>query len=284
MGIAKILANHPNFKDKFNRGFYAVGVMTGGGFGSVDINVLNDNKVMIRTSESGHNLAFDPIEKKVLRLGKLGASAKCVIENYSEALGIKDENKLKALINTGDARIATNEEITLKTDKDAIAIETLLETGVYKVKEKLDGKTVLQVDSSDPENIQKFKNAQRSAINEYVDAIAQHAITKINEGADLMILTGPLALGLNKTVANDPENFNGRDSLRDLIMDKIDSYVKNDITCTILREEHGFDILCTDEINLPDNTVAGPILLDDKTSMFARRGEWITISTDALKE
>jgi len=148
MGIAKILANHPNFKDKFNRGFYAVGVMTGGGFGSVDINVLNDNKVMIRTSESGHNLAFDPIEKKVLRLGKLGASAKCVIENYSEALGIKDENKLKALINTGDARIATNEEITLKTDKDAIAIETLLETGVYKVKEKLDGKTVLQVDSS----------------------------------------------------------------------------------------------------------------------------------------
>jgi|GEM_PF-5494788 len=280
IGIAQILANHPKYKDEFKEGFYAVGVMTGGGFGSVNIQVLDKKYMQIQTSESSHNLAMDTKKNTFTRLGKLGASTKGILENYARAMDIKDETSINALIKTGNARIATENRIELDNKKDEDAINVLKGSKYYNVTNQDKTTTTLQINKY---GMETFRTARKEAIAEYIDTVAQHAITKINEGANLLVLTGPLALGLNKTVASNPEDF-GRNTLRELIFDRIDYYIKDDLTCQQLRKAHNFDLVCDDSVKLADNTAGGAALLDDKTRIITRRGEWIIIPIDALKE
>ncbi|MDD3012446.1 MAG: hypothetical protein PHC34_01940 [Candidatus Gastranaerophilales bacterium] len=280
IGIAQILANHPKYKDEFKEGFYAVGVMTGGGFGSVNIQVLDEKYMQIQTSESSHNLAMDIKKKSFTRLGKLGASTKGIIENYAKSMDIKEETAINALIKTGNARIATENRIELDNKKDKDAINVLKKSKYYNVADQDKNSTTFQINKY---GAKVFKIARTNAIGEYVDTVAQHAIQKINEGANLLVLTGPLALGLNKTVVSNREDF-GKDNLRELIFDRIDHYIKDDLTCQQLRKAHNFDLVCDDSVKLADNTAGGAALLDDKTRTITRRGEWIIIPIDALKE
>lgn len=282
IGIAKLLANHPVYADKLKEGSYIVGVMTGGGFGSVNMKVLDNRYMLIETSESSHNLAIDQDEKKITRLGKLGATAKGMIENYSSGLGLSTE-EANELLKTGKAQLATEKSIELDNTKDKKAIDILINSGYYRTKNQNDETTVLEIDSSDAGNVRKFKEARKQAIDEYADAVAQHAISKINEGANILVLTGPLALGLNKTIRENPKEF-GQNSLKGLIIQKIDNYIGSDLTCQKLRDAHKFDIVCSDDIKLANNTTGGNILLDDKTRIIQRRGEWIILPISELKE
>lgn len=280
IGIAKKILNHPEYGKRFDKGFYGVAVQTGGGFGAVDIKVKDDKFVEIETNEGGHDLVYDPVTGTQKRLGKLGASTSSVIENYAKKLGITGFSDIKALTDTGKAEMSTQKNLKLDTDKNSNAIDILLKTGAYETVTHNSETTTLRV-----KDLETFAKASTAAISSYADAIASHAITRINRGANLYVLSGPLAMGLNDRIKESPELFGeGIKDMRDLIFSKIDKLVGNDFTCNKLRDKNHFDIVCTKEMSIADNTSGGSLLLARKTSNFARRGEWITISTEVLKD
>lgn len=280
LGIAAKIANSPEYGYRFTKGFYAVAVQTGGGFGAVDIKLKSDNEVDIETDECGHDLYHDDKTGKELRLGKLGASTGSVIENFATSLGITNPADQKALTQTGMAQLATQKEIKLNNEKDEAAIKVLLDTGMYEIADKRSETTIVKVKD---DSIADFNKASRTAVRAYAYALALHAITKIDRGANLYVVSGPLAMGLNNTIKDDPEVY-GADDMRDLIFKMIDSRVGNDVTCNIMREGHDFDIVCDKSMSVADNTSGGSLLLEDNANLFARRGEWLKVPTEAFME
>lgn len=283
IGISRILANHPKYKDEFKDGLYAVGIITGGGFGSVNIKLKGKN-VDIETSESSHNLAFDE-EKGIVQLRDLGSNTKSIIRKYAEKIGIASED-LAPVLATGDARIASQEVIKLDTNKDEDAIKTLLKTGVYNVKDADDKNTWLEVDKNNSESVERFNKGRSSSINSYAEAMAQHSVQKINEGANLFIITGPLGLGLNKTISDNKKEFAGVESLQDLINNKIDKYIKKDETTRNLMKMNNFRVICSNDIKLENNTFGAEALLDERAEIAGggEKGDWVRIPIEAFKE
>jgi len=294
ISLASILAKHPQYKDKIKQGdFFAVGIMTGGGFGSVNIKAKDQKTVEIEASENSHNLAvplsIDNSHKpdgEIVRIGKLGATAKGMLENYAKTLGITSNDDINAIVNTGNARMATlinkdgKNSISLNKNLHNHAIKLLLDTGVYKVKEEKDNNITLEL-KNDTNSLEKHKKARLTAIQKYVDAIAWHTICKITEGANLLILTGPLANGINKTIMDLTEN---KMQLKDAIFNKINSLVGDDNTINKLRKEYDFDIVCGGEFMIENNTTCAKTLLD-KSSVLAgsgKRADWISLPIKTL--
>lgn len=280
IGIAKKIANHPEYKKRFTKGFFATAVQTGGGFGAADIKLQKNSQVTIETDESGHDLYFDRKTKTGKRLGKLGASTGSVIENFATKLNIKDPTEIKALIKTGLAQLATQEEIKLDSKKDKAAIEVLMNTGFYNISELTPEQATLKIKTS---NLAQFKEASAYSVQSYADTLALHAITKINRGSNMYVVSGPLAMGLNSTIKAEPETY-GAKNMRELIFKYIDDYVGTDFSCNKMRKGHNFDIVCDESVSIANNTSGGALLLSkNKPSTFARRGEWMSIPTKVLK-
>ncbi len=286
MGIAQKLVNNPEFKDRISGGLFAVGVQTGGGFGAVDIMIKGDKNcspddlmVETRTSEAGHDLFFDRKTGTEKRLGKMGASVSSVITNFATKFGITDPEAIKTLVATGMAQIATQREVKLANEKDAAAIKLLTESGDYEIASHDAKYSFVKLK---PESEDKFNEASKYAVECYADTLALHAITKINGGANLYIISGPLAMGINSRVQEDPKLFGGK-GLKDVIFRFIDERISNDVTCGILRKANRFDIICEKAMSIADNTCGGALLLSDKLKTFARRGEWLELPIKALK-
>ena len=132
-------------------------------------------------------------------------------------------------------------------------------------------------------SVDKFNEASKYAIESYADTLALHAITKINSGANLYIISGPLAMGLNARVKEAPNLF-GVKNLKDVIFKYIDERVNSDITCNILRKANKFDIICEKGMSIADNTCGGALLLNGKLKTFSRRGEWLELPLKALRK
>lgn len=292
VAIAEKLATHPKYKDKFCQGkMYAVAVMTGGGFGSVNIKSKTSSdknlktEVEIEASESSHDLVpdinTDNGQVTIKRLGKVGATVPCVIENFAKTLGIQDQADLKTIAGTGCAKMATEERFKLNNKIDQKAIDALVKTGLYREVEVQGNETVLEVTNSQG----KFKEARKKAIDKYADTVALHAITKINEAANLIILTGPLANGINNAIVKNSSDFEAN-SLSKLVMKKIDKYVGDDNTCNILRKKLNFEIICDDYFKIDDNTAGAPALRHPKTTISGNddRADWVTVPISALKK
>lgn len=282
IGIAKKVINHPVYGKRFGPGFSFVVVQTGGGFGAVNV-LVEDEKakfVSIKTDESGHDRVYSRKTGKEERLGKIGASTSTVIENYSRELGITDPAELKALVATGKAEMATLQKISLSTLKDSEAIKVLLKTQVYRLVSQNSETTTLQV-----QDLNKFVQGSKAAIESYADTLSIHAITRITRGTNLYVVSGPLAMGINDRIKEIPELFGEKiKDLRDLIFQGINTRIENDLTCNLLRRSNNFDIVCDKSMSVANNTFGGSLLLAGGSRDFAKRGEWITIPTSALKD
>ncbi|MBP7211935.1 hypothetical protein KBA27_03790 [bacterium] len=277
--IASLILRNPDLSKRATKGFYAVAVHPGGGFGSVDIRFKNNDKVVIQTNESGHDLYFDPKVGKEIRLGKMGPSVGCVIENYAKGFGIKNPDDISALMATGIAQMASDEQFTLKTQNDEKAIKVLLDTNAYKVVTQNSVSTTLRLKDS---GVGNFMNGSKEAIDAYAHALSRHAITKINQGANLYVVSSPMTMGLDRMIKKHPDAF-GAIGMRELILKKIDERVGTDLSCNMLRKDNGFDVVCNPSMSIKDNTRGGGLILAGKSS-FERRGEWIEVSKRILKK
>lgn len=279
IGIAQKIFQHPEYSQRASKGFHAVAVQTGGGFGAVDIKMKEDAIVDIETNESSHDLYFDPKSGKEKRLGKLGASTGSVIENYAKGLGLQDAELIKTLTDTGVAQMATQDQVKFDNVKHSKAIDTLLKTNLYEVVNKNSENTILKIKK---ESIPQFNKASKEAVEAYADTLALHAITRINKGANLYVVSGPLAMGLDERVKQSKDLFEAN-GMKDLILKFIDKRVGTDDTCNRLRKANNFDVVCDKAVSLSNNTTGGSALLSDGTITLARRGEWIRLPIDALK-
>ncbi len=277
IGIAKILAA----QGKLNEGDYIMGVMTGGGFGSVDIKVKNGN-VEIETSESSSYLTHDAAHQNLGKLGRLGVTVKSHINRYMTRLGMDEMADL--IVKAGDARIVTNNEIHINTENNQRLINTILADRRFKIKSQDDDQLVIMIDDSNPAFVKKMKTARIDAVNDYADSIALIAINKINDCLNKVILVGPFAHGVDKYVKQHSEEFGCHD-LPELINMKVDKKIKEvDLPSSAgLKKLYNFEIICDPRINFPDNTYAGDVLLDRDLKFVQNRGSWMSIPKSELQ-
>ena len=324
LAIAKILAQ----KDQLKSGDYIMGVMTGGGFGSVDIKVKGPESapyVEFETSESssyltGNNLVYEDINQvfgnilnskepkkefqkmkdivglpqvfPVLgKLGRQGVSVKSHLNCFLRALDLpispKEYNKLVSLAQkTGDARLVTMGKMHFpKKDNEAL------------YKELKHCKFFKQVQSDSPDKYafsmntdiiskKKIEKARIHTVHDYANSVSLISINKINDCINKVYLVGPFAQGLNKHIQENQEDYGAKD-LPDLIMQKImtntDEHHVDLPSTRRLMKLYDFKVICDPEINFPDNTFAGDMLLDKKLEFTPNRGSWFSIPLKTLK-
>lgn len=269
-GIAEQMASNPKYQDIFKEGFYGVCWMTGGGTGVADIKV-KDGVVQIETSESGHNRAVE--SKKNRSLEKYGGSSPALIRNYCQALGMKDKD-INALLTLGKAKLIT--QYPMKLDKGSEAEKEFMATGLFKIV-KDDGKRVgLKLKGVDKKAHLK---ASKVAIDKYMESLAQLCAMKVDEGAQYIILSGPMALRVREDIDDKSKEMWDGKSFKDMVIEKTRSYL--DETGNKMLDLHNLEFIC--DIEIPDNTVGGRVLIDDNTRFIGQqRGNWINIPMEKL--
>ena len=279
LGIAKIMAK----QDNLHEGDYVMGIMTGGGFGSVDIKVKHGN-VEVETSESSSYLTHDFINGNMEKLGRLGVSVKSHISRFMDTIGMSEMTPV--VLKAGDARLVTNNEIHVHNNNKAL-IDELLVDPRFKIKSKDDKDTIIELDESNPKFAQKMKASRTEAVNNYADSVSLIAVNKINDCMDKIVLVGPFAHGVNQHI-KDHQDLYGAKDLPDLIEQKIDKRIKDvDLPSTRgLKNLYSLKIVCDDSINFPNNTFAGDLLLNDKLNFVndGKRGNWMDVPLQTLKE
>ncbi len=330
LALAKVLAD----KKQLNHGDYIMGVMTGGGFGSVDIKVKGkpeDPIVEIETSESSSYLSgnialYDQMVKKVDeilksdnpkenfkkltndgnrelkeiapvlgKLGRQGVSVKSHINYYFNALGLDMPKKeldelIKLTQKVGDARIVCDNKMYLNNDRttrDNALIKEIKDSKYFRmVPTDTPGKLMFILDP-DVVSPEKMKEARIETVNEYANAVSLISINKINDCINKVILVGPFAQGLNRHIQENQEDYGVKD-LPELIMQKIMTNTDEnhvDLPSTRrLMDLYNFEIICDPEINFPDNTYAGEILLDNRLQFVPNRGSWFSIPLNELNQ
>lgn len=324
LAIAKILAK----RGELNCGDYIMGVMTGGGFGSVDIKVKGTEKnpiVEFETSESSSYLTgntlmhskiddtfnellnsenakeeFNKIKNEIglsdffpvlEKLGRQGVSVKSHLKCFLKALDLplsqEEYDKLIALAHkTGDARLVTSDKMYI-SKKDTELYDELMNCKYFKkIPSDVEDKYAFSMnhDVLDDETIAK---ARKTAVNDYANSVSLISINKINDCINKVYLVGPFAQGLNKHIKENSAEY-GAEDLPSLIMQKINRNTDKkhvDLPSTQrLMKLYNFQVICDPQINFPDNTFAGDMLLDKKLEFTPNRGSWFSIPLETLKE
>lgn len=317
VALAQMLAKRNMLKE----GDYVMGVMTGGGFGSVDIKVKN-NIVEFETSESssyiaGNYAAYDTIaglieqalnckdqqkalelfkqdNNKMLRekvqvlgkLGRQGVNVKSHIGTFCSEIGRKDLFKLLQAV--GDARIVEmNRMCVSEKDRDLLEKIRSLKDEFTEIESTTDGKIAFKM-NEDFFGADVLKNARTVAVNDYANSISLISINKINDCVNKVVLLGPFAHGVNQYVKTHSEDFDGAKDLPDLITRKIKTNVDInhvDLPSTEkLMQFYNFEVICDRDINIADNTVAGNLFLDSKFKFIPNRGSWFSMPLNSLKK
>ncbi len=330
LALAKVLAD----KKQLNHGDYIMGVMTGGGFGSVDIKVKGkpeDPIVEIETSESSSYLSgnialYDQMVKKVDeilksdkpkenfrkltnngnrelkeiapvlgKLGRQGVSVKSHINYYFNALDLDASKEeidylIKLTQKVGDARIVCDNKMYLNNDRktrDNALIKEIRNCEYFEeVQSDIPGKLMFRL-STEIVPARKMKEARIETVNEYANAVSLISINKINDCINKVILVGPFAQGLNKHIKEHQKDYGVKD-LPELILQKImtntdENHVDLPSTRRLMKL-YDFKIICDPDINFPDNTYAGEILLDNRLQFVPNRGSWFSIPLNELNQ
>ena len=317
VALARLMAHKKMLKE----GDYIMGVMTGGGFGSVDIKIKN-NSAEFETSESssyvaGNFEAYDKIagmidgtlnsgsprealekikenrykflKDNVQLLGKLGrqgVNVKSHIETFCNEIGRPDLIGLLQAI--GDARIVEMNRLCV-SEKDTELLERLrsLKDDFREIESTTDGKIAFELREDGNFDKETLKNGRTVAVNAYANAISLISINKINDCVNKVVLLGPFAHGVNQYVKTHSEDFDGAKDLPELIRNKILTNVDKDHidlpSTRRLMDLYKFEIICDPDLNFPDNTAAGDLFLDPKFKFIHNRGSWFSLPLSVLK-
>ena len=319
-GAGVALAKMMLKKNMLHEGDYVMGVMTGGGFGSVDIKV-KPNAIEFETSESSSYIAgnyavynkitsiFDsilnsdnPVEKfnelkadnnkklkndiQVLgKLGRQGVNVKSHIGTFCTEIGRKD--LFRVLQAVGDARIVEmNRMCVSQNDKELLEKIRSYKNEFVEIESTTDGKVAFEM-NEELFGAELLKKARTTAVNDYANSISLISINKINDCLNKVVLLGPFAHGVNQYVKTHSDDFEGAKDLPELIIRKIHTNVdKNhaDLPSTEkLMELYKFEIICDKDLNFADNTVAGNVFLNPKFKFVNNRGNWFSVPKNIIK-
>ena len=316
--LARLMAKKKMLKE----GDYVMGVMTGGGFGSVDIKVKNKN-VEFETSESSssvagnyqvydqiaglidnslkadsqeeywkklrenHNLELKDKLQILGKLGRQGVNVKSHIETFCKEIDRGDLVEL--LQGVGDARIVEMNRLCVSA-KDTELLEQLRnKKGDFReIESTTDGKIAFELREDGNFNPETLRRGRTEAVNAYANAVSLISINKINDCVNKVVLLGPFAHGINQYVKMHSEDFGGARDLPELIekciVTNIDSKHIDLPSTRRLMDLYKFQIICDPELNFSDNTAAGDLFLHPKCSFVQNRGSWFDIPLNVLKK
>ena len=319
-GTGVALAQMMAKKKMLNEGDYVMGVMTGGGFGSVDIKVKGGT-VEFETSESssyiaGNYAAYDKIaniidktvnsedpqaELKSLKsdnnrqlkdniqvlgkLGRQGVNVKSHIGSFCTEIGRPDLFKL--LLAVGDARIVEMNRMCV-SEKDTELVEKIrsMKDDFTEIESTTDGKIAFELNEANfAEGV--LKKGRTAAVNDYANSISLISINKINDCVNKVVLIGPFAHGVNQYVKTHSEDFGGVKDLPELIVRKIETNIDEnhaDLPSTQkLMKLYNFQVICDGDLNISDNTASGNLFLNPKFKFTNNRGSWFSLPLATLK-
>ena len=238
---------------------YAVAI-TGGGCGIANIRAIDDDKAIVDASGS----SYFTNTQGIVKIANMGASAPALIKNFCNAFGI-DKALGEEIAKYGVGQMVTRHSFRLPEGKDGLK-EMLKATGRYH----FEGDMVFVKESY----TKKFNHARMYAVEHYADALARFGIIKENEGANGMIVTGPLAMAIDGVYQQ--LGYNG---LAEVIEDKI---IENYNTRELdeIKRFYGFKVICDDRFKLEDNTECKDLIVN---SEFAGNNRYNWIEVDFSK-
>jgi hypothetical protein len=269
-------------------GFKAMVVITGGGAGAAYLTFL-DNEAIISPLEGAHDFTIKRPKNNrqtfdVARPPEAGASVRGLIRNFCKELGIQDETVIGKLIKAGKAEVVTNESVSVDDPDKA---KLLRETGLFE--EEIQGNNATF--SFKHEHKEKFVHARKEAILDYAYALGEYAFVALNQTSNAMILTGPLALGIDRVISENPDTFKVK-SLEKLITNQMHDFINNVLTndndaILAMEKMRRFKIICDkNKFNIKNNTEGGKILFNKSTKVI--RGQWrgniVKVPLDVLKK
>ncbi len=287
LGLAKVMGE----KGMLKEGDYIMGIMTGGGFGSVDVKV-KDGRVEIETSESSSYLTASPKDGKLEKLGRLGVSVKSHINHFCNVLDVpelaKDSPLRKAMIAAGDARIVEENAMHVKDNELIKIFESEEGKKLFRVKEKKPNETIFEMNDDNEVFAKKLLEARISSVKDYAAAISLISVNKINDCLNKIVLVGPFAHGVNRYVEKHPEYFSGDPEYQGAEIKDLPDLIKHEVTNRIspegvdlpssrwLKDLYHFAVICNNDINFADNTYAGALLLSPELKFVENRGSWFS--------
>lgn len=278
VAIVKEMVKDPELSKDFKEGYYAAFIMVGGGMGTGQIE-HHGNKVIVKSIECGHNHVYGTGGN----LEQYGASAGSFVNIFME-----EANKDKKIFTPEQIQIVTDVKngkvpmqfpvITLNLPKEEKDLKPLMKSELFEVTEKLDkkGDKIAELRWKDLDE-ETFKRASAKAVNKLAEAIAMMAATKVNEGANSVVLTGPLADGIRMDMKHNPDLFDGKE-LSQIIDAKIKKQL--DPVGDGVAEAYNFKLLTN--VKVKDNTQGGDLILKGKF-IGDDRGNWLSIPVSALK-
>ena len=235
---------------------YAVAI-TGGGCGISNIRAIEDDKAIIDASGS----SYFTNTQGIIKIANMGASAPALIKNFCNAFGI-DKALGEEIAKYGVGQMVTLHAFRMPEGKDGLK-EMLEQTGLYNIM----GDTVCV----NPESITKFNRARMYAVEHYADALARFGIIKENEGANGMVVTGPLAMAIDGVYKQL-----GYDGLAEVIDQKmVENYNTRELD--EIKRFHDFHVICDNSFKLEDNTECRDLIVNSDF-VGNNRFNWIEVN------
>ncbi len=280
MGSGLAIAQKLFDKNMLHAGDHYSVAITGGGCGISNIRAINDISAIVDATGS----SYFTNEQGLVKIANAGASASKLINNFCNAMGI-NKQIVPEISKCGIGQVVTSEIFRIPDNAQGKKLKDLL----------LSLKKLAPKDSADPssEKIYKniyalhdennikvaddfsrdFKHARYSAIDKYAESLAKFAVIKENEGANGLIVTGPLGFALDKALRKHHMS-----SLSEMISQKI-SEAYNTFELDKIRDSHKFKVICKPEFSLSDNTEARDLAL--KSELVGKeRFNWLLMNFD----
>ena len=234
MGCGLKVADTLHKNNMLEKGSHYAVAITGGGCGIANIRAIEDDKVIVDASGS----SYFTNTQGIIKIANMGASAPALIKNFCNAFGI-DKTVGEEIAKYGVGQLVTLHAFKMPEGKDGLK-EMLESTGLYNIT----GDMVCV----NPDSITKFNRARMYAVEHYADALARFGIIKENEGANGMVVTGPLAMAIDGVYKQL-----GYDGLAEVIEQKI---IENYNTRELdeIKRFHNFKVICDKSFKLEDNT------------------------------
>jgi len=263
MGSGLAIAQKLHDKGMLKAGDHYSVAITGGGCGISNIRAISDTSAIVDATGS----SYFTNEQGLVKIANAGASASKLINNFCNSMGI-DKKTGPQIASCGIGHVVTSETFMLPKNAQGDRLKNLL----------LSIRKLAPEDSTDPNSklvlkpmyelydqnsikvtddfSRDFKLARFDAIREYAKSLAKFAVIKENEGANGLIVTGPLGFAVDKALRKHHSL-----SLAEMISQKI-SATYNTFELDKIRDSHNFKVICNPEFSLDDNTEARDLALN----------------------
>lgn len=268
MGTGLAMTKRLNELGMLKEGKYYTACITGGGCGISNIEVVDKDKVIVKSSGSSYLSQSLSLQK----VSRAGASAPAVIENFCRAMGFNDEliDEIKAC---HKAEFTMTESTTYeKNVKTEHLKQLLLDSQKFEVQYEDENYFTIKV--KDEERPQ-YNIARRNAIDKYCLALARLGIIKKTEGSNGMIITGTLAKAINQA-AQKNYGIGVAEWITQHLTQSFNSYELDK-----MQKTYHFQVMCDNRFFIDNNTECHE-LVHLAEFVNPERGNWLKLDMKNL--